>query len=140
MNCHGTMQTIYEAVGGREGLLRLAGAWHSRVLEDEVVGHAFGHVITANHFSRRIDSRFLLPRASHCLNQMLPKRGGTLGPDAAGRTGGACGRKSWGDGDRTSALSTWSARRVHRQQDANLPRAHTVESWWCVFSLGNILR
>ena len=31
------MQTVYEAVGRDEGLLRLAEAWHSRVMEDEVV-------------------------------------------------------------------------------------------------------
>ena len=30
------MLTIYEAVGGIEGLKRLAHAWHHRVLEDEV--------------------------------------------------------------------------------------------------------
>ena len=30
------MQTVYEAVGGFEGMLRLALAWHARVLADEV--------------------------------------------------------------------------------------------------------
>jgi hemoglobin len=38
-----TMLTIYEAAGGSDGLLRLARAWHKRVLEDEVVSHAFSH-------------------------------------------------------------------------------------------------
>ena len=28
---------MYEAAGGREGLLRLAGAWHSRVMADDIV-------------------------------------------------------------------------------------------------------
>src|SRR6267142_6043440 len=37
------METVYEAAGGRDGLLKLASAWHTRVLEDEVVSHAFGH-------------------------------------------------------------------------------------------------
>jgi len=31
------MQTVCDAAGGREGLLRLTSAWHTRVLEDEVV-------------------------------------------------------------------------------------------------------
>lgn len=47
-----TMQTIYEAVGGREGLLRLASAWHARVLEDEVVSHAFSHGYHPQHTER----------------------------------------------------------------------------------------
>ena len=37
------MQTVYEATGGADGLLRLAGAWHARVMADEVVSHAFSH-------------------------------------------------------------------------------------------------
>src|SRR5262245_20551396 len=43
MKYNGPMQTLYEAAGGRDGLLRLAGAWHTRVLEDDVVSHAFSH-------------------------------------------------------------------------------------------------
>lgn len=46
------MQTVYEAVGGDEGLLRLAEAWHSRVMEDEVVSHAFSHGFHAQHVER----------------------------------------------------------------------------------------
>ena len=46
------MQTIYEAVGGREGLLRLAGAWHARVLADEIVSHAFSHGYHPQHTER----------------------------------------------------------------------------------------
>jgi len=37
------MQPVYEAAGGADGLLRLAGAWHARVMADEVVSHAFSH-------------------------------------------------------------------------------------------------
>ena len=47
-----TMQTIYEAAGGHEGLLRLAGAWHARVLADEVVSHAFSHGYHPQHTER----------------------------------------------------------------------------------------
>ena len=46
------MQTVYEAAGGREGLLRLASAWHARVLEDEVVAHAFSHGYHPQHTER----------------------------------------------------------------------------------------
>ena len=46
------MQTIYEAAGGSDGLLRLASAWHTRVLEDEVVSHAFSHGFHPQHTER----------------------------------------------------------------------------------------
>jgi hemoglobin len=46
------MQTVYEAAGGGDGLLKLAGAWHARVLEDEVVGHAFSHGYHPQHTER----------------------------------------------------------------------------------------
>ena len=46
------MQTIYEAAGGREGLLKLAAAWHVRVMEDEVVSHAFSHGYHPDHTER----------------------------------------------------------------------------------------
>ena len=36
-------RTVYEAVGGAAGLLRLAAAWHHRCLQDPVVSHAFSH-------------------------------------------------------------------------------------------------
>ena len=35
------METVYDAAGGAEGMLRLAHAWHERVMADEVVSHAF---------------------------------------------------------------------------------------------------
>jgi hemoglobin len=44
--------SAYEAVGGDEGLLRLAGAWHARVMSDEVVGHAFSHGFHPQHTER----------------------------------------------------------------------------------------
>ncbi len=47
-----TTQTIYEASGGFDGLLRLAHAWHTRVLEDEVVSHAFSHGYHPQHTER----------------------------------------------------------------------------------------
>src|SRR6266700_3947356 len=46
------MQTVYEAAGGREGLLRLAGAWHSRVMAEEIVSHAFSHGFHPQHTER----------------------------------------------------------------------------------------
>jgi len=46
------MQTVYEVVGGDEGLLRLAEAWHSRVMADEVVSHAFSHGFHPEHTER----------------------------------------------------------------------------------------
>ena len=46
------MQTVYEAAGGADGLLRLAGAWHARVMADEVVSHAFSHGFHPEHGQR----------------------------------------------------------------------------------------
>jgi hemoglobin len=46
------MQTVYEAAGGRDGMLKLASAWHTRVLEDEVVSHAFRHGYHPQHTER----------------------------------------------------------------------------------------
>jgi hemoglobin len=47
-----TTQTVYEAAGGMDALLRLAQAWHTRVLADEVVGHAFSHGYHPQHTER----------------------------------------------------------------------------------------
>jgi hemoglobin len=46
------MQSVYEAAGGADGLLRLARAWHRRVLADEVVSHAFSHGFHPQHSER----------------------------------------------------------------------------------------
>jgi len=46
------MSTVYEAVGGGAGLLRLAQAWHTRVMADEVVSHAFSHGFHSDHSQR----------------------------------------------------------------------------------------
>ncbi len=46
------METVYEAVGGADGLLRLAGVWHARVMADEVVSHAFSHGYHPAHTER----------------------------------------------------------------------------------------
>jgi hemoglobin len=46
------MQTVYEAAGGIDGLLRLARAWHARVMADEEVSHAFSHGYRADHSER----------------------------------------------------------------------------------------
>ncbi len=44
--------TLYEALGGMDGVRRLAGAWHERVLADEVVAHAFSHGFNPHHTER----------------------------------------------------------------------------------------
>jgi hemoglobin len=46
------MRSVYEAAGGDEALLRLAGAWHARVLVDPIVGHAFSHGFHPDHTQR----------------------------------------------------------------------------------------
>ena len=46
------MPTLYEAMGGTEGVSRLAAAWHDRVLADEVVAHAFSHGSHPQHTER----------------------------------------------------------------------------------------
>jgi hemoglobin len=46
------MDTVYQAAGGVEGLERLAGAWHARVMADEVVTHAFSHGFHPEHTKR----------------------------------------------------------------------------------------
>jgi len=46
------METVFEAAGGANGLLRLAGAWHARVMADEVVSHAFSHGFRPDHTER----------------------------------------------------------------------------------------
>src|SRR4051812_42757016 len=46
------MQSVFEAAGGNDGLRRLASAWHRRVMEDEVVSHAFSHGFQADHVER----------------------------------------------------------------------------------------
>ena len=52
-DCHyGGMQTVFEAAGGNDGLRRLAGAWHRRVMADDVVGHAFSHGFHPQHVER----------------------------------------------------------------------------------------
>jgi hemoglobin len=46
------MRTVYEAAGGWDGMLRLAHAWHARVMEDEIVSHAFSHGFHPQHTER----------------------------------------------------------------------------------------
>ena len=45
-------RTVYEAAGGADGILRLAHAWHARVLADDVVAHAFSHGFHPQHTER----------------------------------------------------------------------------------------
>jgi hemoglobin len=46
------MQSVYDAAGGSSGLLRLAEAWHARVMADEIVSHAFSHGFRPDHIER----------------------------------------------------------------------------------------
>jgi hemoglobin len=46
------VESVCEAAGGAEGLLRLAEAWHVRVMADEVVSHAFSHGFHPQHSER----------------------------------------------------------------------------------------
>jgi len=46
------VESVYEAAGGATGMLRLAGAWHVRVMADEVVSHAFSHGFHPEHSQR----------------------------------------------------------------------------------------
>lgn len=46
------VKSIYETIGGMEGLVRLAEAWHELVVNDEIVGHAFSHGFHPQHTER----------------------------------------------------------------------------------------
>ena len=46
------METVFEAAGGTDGLRLLAGAWHRRVMADDVVAHAFSHGFHPQHVER----------------------------------------------------------------------------------------
>src|SRR5262249_22034526 len=46
------VESVYEAAGADEGLLRLAEAWHARVMADEVVSHAFSPGFHPEHSER----------------------------------------------------------------------------------------
>ena len=45
-------RTVYDAAGGEAGMLRLAAAWHDRVMADEIVSHAFSHGFHPEHTAR----------------------------------------------------------------------------------------
>jgi hemoglobin len=46
------VRSVYDAMGGGDGVQRLAAAWHERVLADEVVSHAFSHGFRDDHTER----------------------------------------------------------------------------------------
>jgi hemoglobin len=45
-------ESVYDAMGGADAVLRLAHAWHERVLADPVVSHAFSHGYRDDHTER----------------------------------------------------------------------------------------
>lgn len=47
-----SMQTVFEVAGGSEGMMRIAEAWHRRVMADGVVAHAFNHGFKNDHVER----------------------------------------------------------------------------------------
>jgi hemoglobin len=47
-----TQNSLYDAIGGRDALLRLAGAWHRRCLDDPVASHPFSHGVHPQHVER----------------------------------------------------------------------------------------
>ena len=49
---YGLMESIFQTAGGMAGLMRLAAAWHTRVMDDEVVAHAFSHGYRNDHTER----------------------------------------------------------------------------------------
>lgn len=44
--------SLYQAMGGQPGLLRLADAWHEGCLSDPIVAHAFSHGFHPDHTVR----------------------------------------------------------------------------------------
>lgn len=46
------MSTVYDQMGGAEAVLALATAWHTRVMADEIVSHAFSHGFHPEHTER----------------------------------------------------------------------------------------
>ncbi len=44
--------TLFEALGGSNSVLRLAHAWHERVMADEIIAHAFSHGFHPQHTER----------------------------------------------------------------------------------------
>jgi hemoglobin len=47
-----TRPSIYEALGGHDGVAKLAHAWHERVMADAIVAHAFSHGFHPRHTER----------------------------------------------------------------------------------------
>lgn len=45
-------ESLFDALGGQDAVLRLARAWHARVMADEVVAHAFSHGFHPQHTER----------------------------------------------------------------------------------------
>ncbi|CAN5589347.1 group II truncated hemoglobin [soil metagenome] len=46
------MDSVYDTIGGEDGLVKLAHAWHARVLADDVVSHAFSQGYADDHTER----------------------------------------------------------------------------------------
>ncbi|MBI3349307.1 MAG: oxidoreductase [Burkholderiales bacterium] len=44
--------SLFDALGGQDAVLRLARAWHARAMADDVVSHAFSHGFHPQHTER----------------------------------------------------------------------------------------
>ena len=70
------MQSVYDAAGAMEGFVRLAHAWHARVMADEVVSHDHPvhlsclHTNRFNPFQNRLFVHSLFPALAR--NTMYP--------------------------------------------------------------------
>lgn len=47
-----TSTTLFDVLGGHAAVLKLAQAWHQRVMADEIVAHAFSHGVHPQHTER----------------------------------------------------------------------------------------
>src|SRR6516162_2591107 len=96
------MQTVYEAAGGRDGLLGLARAWHTRVLEDEVVGHAFSHGYHPQHTER-------LARTGrrHWVGQRPTPTSTVMRPLSCGFTAATVRTRRWTSGRSLVSIRRW---------------------------------
>jgi hypothetical protein len=88
------MENVYGAAGGEDGLLRLAKAWHARVMADEVVSHAFSHGFHPQHSERLAAHRLITIRvvASGCtLEQTVTRSSVRRRARTRGDSHGSCG-------------------------------------------------
>src|SRR5262249_25851102 len=141
------MQSVYEAAGGREGLLRLAEAWHSRVMADEIVSHAFSHGFHPRHTERLAAywAEALGGPTPHSdthggETSVVPRHSGHRPHEGMGRRAMACFDGVWEDGglraeplrrvlhDYFAWATTTTMSRYHKSAD-NVPEGLIIPRW-----------